>query len=595
MKEFFTNRVSQFENRAYDLQKRSNLYSYLRLFIFLSGSVATFASFSHINEYPFFTIAPFAFLVSFVYLVLLHSRLKENKKNAAAMTQINKMYIKRAEGNWHEFKDEGKEFYSREHPYASDLDLYGFKSLYQFINTGRTFYGRKELRNFFEDPDSRPHTIRSRQDAVRELSQKLDFLQKIECEGIDLNAETDLPARIKTLNKKYSEIVKDHMHFFYYTLPSLILFLLLLKIGFQKIPLFLPLGLILIQISYWIFGYGKITAVLSQIAAVRRDLTAYKKILLLIEKEEFNSEYLKKLKSNLKNSGYASKGIKNLEAIADRINIRMSPLLQFLLNALFLFDYHAVISLKKWNKNYGEDIINWFSVIGSLEALSGYAVLHLIHPDWKFPEIIENGPALFGKNVGHPLIPKSECIRNDLDFNGGVNIVTGSNMSGKTTFLRAIGLNLVLAYGGAPVCAEEFRCSVMTVHTSMRISDDLSSGISTFYAELLRIKKIIEYSKTTNPMIYLIDELFRGTNSADRITGAKSVIHALSQEWTMGFISTHDHELSESREKIPVNNFHFKEEYSDNKILFDYKLRSGSCDSRNAVYLMRMLGIEVSE
>lgn len=176
-------------------------------------------------------------------------------------------------------------------------------------------------------------------------------------------------------------------------------------------------------------------------------------------------------------------------------------------------------------------------------------------------------------------------------------VITGSNMSGKTTLLRTIGINLVLAYAGSPVCAKEFNCSIMDIFTSMRVKDDISTGVSTFYAELIRIKMIIEHVKKQSPMIFLIDEIFRGTNSNDRISGAKNIISNLYKEWIIGLISTHDFELCEmeNEKHINVKNYHFSEYYENNKIIFDYKLKQGRCNTTNAKYLMRLVGVDISD
>jgi DNA mismatch repair ATPase MutS len=199
--------------------------------------------------------------------------------------------------------------------------------------------------------------------------------------------------------------------------------------------------------------------------------------------------------------------------------------------------------------------------------------------------------------MGHPLINHKQRVNNSINIDQSICIITGSNMSGKTTFLRTIGINLVIAYAGGAVCAKKFDTSIMDIYTCMRVSDDLSKGISTFYAELLRVKMIIEASKEKKPMIFLIDEMFSGTNSMDRIAGAKNVLLNLSREWIAGLISTHDFELCalEKDSKGKIKNFHFSERYKNNMIEFDYKLKNGQCTTTNAKYLMKMVGIEIRD
>lgn len=283
--------------------------------------------------------------------------------------------------------------------------------------------------------------------------------------------------------------------------------------------------------------------------------------------------------------------------------MRYSALLMFILNALFLWDFHCVAALGKWKDHHGRHMRTWVETIGAFEALSSLAVIRQIHSDWSFPEIDEPAPAeghsqlpltFIAKDMGHPLIASDKRVTNSITIENSLGVVTGSNMSGKTTLLRTIGINLVLAYAGAPVCAQKLTCSIMNIFTSMRIHDDLNSGVSSFYAELLRIKMIIEYSHTRQPMIFLVDEIFRGTNSLDRIAGAETVLRNLSKDWIIGLISTHDFELCnlENQPGKLIKNYHFTEHYVDNQLCFDYKLRAGRSQTRNARYLMEMVGIE---
>lgn len=225
------------------------------------------------------------------------------------------------------------------------------------------------------------------------------------------------------------------------------------------------------------------------------------------------------------------------------------------------------------------------------------AVIGQMYPEWAFPVFSGKGLKFAAEGLGHPLIPKDVCVRNDFEINNGACVITGSNMSGKTTLLRTVGINLVLAYSGAPVFAHKLECSVMDIFTSMRVHDDLNRGISTFYAELLRIKMIIDYSHKEQPLIYLIDEIFMGTNSLDRIAGARSVLKNLSKSWIIGLISTHDFELCdlEHESSVKIKNYHFTEKYINNEIKFDYKLRPGRSKTTNAKYLMKMVGIELMD
>ena len=268
-----------------------------------------------------------------------------------------------------------------------------------------------------------------------------------------------------------------------------------------------------------------------------------------------------------------------------------------------------MIALEKWKQQSGQAMGDWFDALGEMEALASLAVIRFDHPDWVMPTIYDindseanepeqSKPIFEAAGLGHPLLHKEKRRRNDLTFNHQVKVllITGSNMSGKSTLLRTAGINLVLAYAGAPVCAHSFRASFMSINTCMRVSDNLGENISSFYAELLRIKRIVQEAETGKRVFFLLDEVFKGTNSLDRHTGARVLIKKLSQTNSLGLVSTHDLELCDlAQENKRVANYHFQEYYQEGKIYFDYKLRPGPSTTRNALFLMQLAGIEVDK
>ena len=283
-----------------------------------------------------------------------------------------------------------------------------------------------------------------------------------------------------------------------------------------------------------------------------------------------------------------------LNKLTDQIKVRYNFIANILLNGFLMWNVHCMDALGIWQKQYGNDIRGWLKAMGEMEALLSLAVIGRVKSNYVFPDIIESSlPEFKFENMTHPLISEEKVVGNDAEFREATCIITGSNMSGKTTFLRSIGVNLALAYAGAPVTAKQFSTSYMEVFTSMRIEDRVDEGISTFYAELLRIKEMIEYSQRHLPMLTLIDEIFKGTNSADRILGAAETIKKLGKPWVNVMVTTHDFELCnlEKEEKRKTYNYHFEEYYKDNQIMFDYKLRKERCQTTNAKYLLRMVGI----
>lgn len=270
-------------------------------------------------------------------------------------------------------------------------------------------------------------------------------------------------------------------------------------------------------------------------------------------------------------------------------------ILSLILNSVFLWDYQCIFLLENWKSKYGNRVKDWIEGIGQIESLMSFSVLNNINDHIVFPEIGEDNPKIVAKELGHPLISLKDRVDNDVSLDNEIFIITGSNMSGKTTFLRTIGVNLVLAYNGAGVCAKSMETSLMDILTSMRVTDDLKSGISTFYAEILRIKKIIDQAEKDDNMIFLIDEIFTGTNSVDRILGAKNVIGNLNRENVIGAITTHDLELCELDIKERIQNFYFQDQYDGRSITFDYKLNKGKSTSTNAKNLMNLAGIKIVE
>jgi DNA mismatch repair ATPase MutS len=321
-------------------------------------------------------------------------------------------------------------------------------------------------------------------------------------------------------------------------------------------------------------------------------------ILKLLEKENFESNKLNSIKEILFDGEYSSiLAIKELDKITERINLRHNNALIYLVfNGLFLWDYECVFLLENWKNKYGLEVKKWIEAIGEIEALSSLGVLMQIDDRISFPTIDNSRlRVISAEDLGHPLISNSERVLNNINIDNSILIITGSNMSGKTTFLRTIGINLALAYSGGPVFATKMSCPILEIFTSMRVTDDLKNGISTFYAELLRIKDIINYAKKDKDIIFLIDEIFRGTNSEDRILGAKNVLGNLNKIGIVGAITTHDLELCVLDKYNRIKNYHFSEQYKDNKIHFDYKIKLGKSTSTNAKYLMRSVGIEILE
>ncbi len=327
-----------------------------------------------------------------------------------------------------------------------------------------------------------------------------------------------------------------------------------------------------------------------------KNIKVYENIFKEIDKQDFESSYLKELKEGLNKDGGSLKAIKELKKIGSYIDLRQNFVASIILNAIVLWDFYCIDMFDKWKKSYGKNIRTYLEIVGEIEALISLASITYVRDDYTFAKVNECDdlkPEIDFKNLKHPLIKIEDAVGNGITLKGQTCVITGSNMSGKTTFLRSIGINLVLSYAGGPALASEFKTSVMKVLTSIRVEDNVNKGISTFYAELLRIKDMTEYNKNKMPMICLIDEIFKGTNSADRIICAAEAIKKLSQPWSITLVSTHDFELCnlENDDNINAVNYHFAEYYENGEIKFDYNIQDGRCVTTNAKMLLKMAGI----
>ncbi|MBU3153742.1 hypothetical protein KPL48_13090 [Clostridium estertheticum] len=368
---------------------------------------------------------------------------------------------------------------------------------------------------------------------------------------------------------------------------------------FYLIPYYIPAFLIMIQCIILRINREDRMETLNMAEKYNDDIKTYKNMLRHIEKHKFKSEYIVNLCKNLydKDGKSASKQIGDFSRICEVISDRRNMIYP-ILNSIFMIEYHWIISIEKWKIKYGNNFEGWINTIGELEALCSIAVIKHDNPYWSMPNIVTGPSKIIAKNMGHPLLGENRVCNNlKVEAPYSVMIITGSNMSGKSTFMRTVGINIVLAYAGAPVCADQFCCTIMDFYSCMRISDNLGQSISSFYAEILKIKNIVKAAKEGKQVLFLLDEIFKGINSRDRHTGAMILVKQLSKTGNLGFVSTHDLELAEmeNHRNLKVKNYYFSEYYKKNEIYFDYKLKIGISPTRNEIYLMRLAGIEVEE
>lgn len=598
-RQVYEGRIKGYGRFLQRLQKKEREISNLRLGAFIMEAViAVFSYFRHL--YIPLAASVIIFGVLFVYMILLHEKLIRRIKHVSLLKEINEISLKRVTGAWHSFKDDGADFVEDSHGYTGDLDIFGKGSLFQMINTAQTYEGRIQLQKLLSEIVGEAEDIRERQESIRELSGMLKWRQDFQAEGMNTSRKINNPEDLIVWGKEKNEFYrKPWVIALFRICPTITVLLVTAGFIMHLVPGYLPGVALLLQFALTSYKVKARYRMFSVFENYDQDLRVYYKLLKKLEQKKFQAPGVSKLKEGLKNTQgrEAFRQMDQLSGIVDSMRNRRN-LFYILFNTLTLWDFQNLIALEQWKQESGAHLERWFEALGKMEALTSLAVIGFENPDWALPVIHEGAEAfLKAQALGHPLLIGGR-VSNDVEMGTGskVLLITGSNMSGKSTLLRTTGINLVLAYAGAPVCAASFETVLMDLCTCMRIKDNLEESISSFYAELLRIKRIVSEAETGRKVFYLLDEIFRGTNSQDRHAGARVLINKLSQTASIGLVSTHDLELCDLEQKNPqIANYHFQEYYEGDKIHFDYKLRQGPSTTRNALHLMRLAGIEVEE
>ncbi|MAE86281.1 MAG: hypothetical protein CMB80_26335 [Flammeovirgaceae bacterium] len=590
-----------YATRAEDFAQQSNTHSKQALtFSLLRGaSFIAFIAFLILffnSDQVLWLISGIVSIGLFSALVGKHRFHEDQKLYYQTLVDINNEELKRSALELHDFET-GEEFLIENHPNQHDLDIFGQHSLYQLINRSSTQDGKKLVAKWLSDQPTNEE-IKERQEAIKELSQDIDWLQR-------LQANSRISVRKKKKNEPslnasslldWSSIKTSPGNSFVWTTLVVVLIL-----GIVSTAVFIAIDAIPYQ---YIYGNVFINAVALGLVARKLSneiigadkaqylITSYLEVLKVINSRDYSSKLPDELKQHLMAPHDAEKAIKQLSKISHRISSRANMLYIFI-DVLFLLDFFLLTSIYRWKKNNKEHIEGWLEAIHEFEVLMSLASFADQHEHYTYPQLANSEYLLDGKSIGHPLISKKDRVNNDyfVENKGSVDIITGSNMSGKSTFQRTLGINLILARLGAPVCASFFVFSNTEVFTSMRTKDNLSENTSSFYAELKRITQLLQ-TVDEKPTFFLLDEILKGTNSEDRHLGAIALAEKLSQKEAFGLISTHDLTLGKLEETNDhVRNFSFNSQIDGSKISFDYKLTPGPCKSFNASQLMRNMGI----
>lgn len=570
--------------------KRYNIISFYRLLSIVFFLVAMFYFVK--TGITLLAIMGLIFFTGFIILMRIHTKVSNQKKLNEALVSINQDEIDYLRREKIPFEN-GTEFNDFKHPYAYDLDVFGDSSLFQNLNRTATFAGKSTLAEQLVNllPNDK---IISNQEAVQELSQNLNWRQDFFASAKISNDSKTSYETLMRWRKIASAPISSAMMIVSFVSPS-IFCLVLIAYWITSIPTLFSILIFLFMFHLSVMGrfFKRIKNEINQSENIDKIIRQYSFLVEKIEKENFTSEQLKNLQQELvANNQKSSTHLKRLSVLFSRMDSIGNFVSTLLFNGVFLFHIHTLKALLDWKKQHADNLEKWLSVMGEFEMLSSLANFSYNNPDFVFPELNTNNTIAFS-NLSHPSLNKKGRIGNDISFTQHPFVIlTGSNMSGKSTFLRSLGINMVLAGIGSVVCADKANVHPLPVLVSMRLSDSLSDSESYFYAEIKRLKQIMDELENNRAFV-LLDEILRGTNSDDKRSGTIEVIRKMIVKKAIGVIATHDIEVCQTATDYPdqLANKCFEAEIINNDLYFDYKLRDGICKNKSATFLMEKMGV----
>lgn len=591
---YYKDKIKSLDLKLKRLSQKSLKYSFARLFLLIIGIFIIYLAFSISGTWGI--VAILLVIAIFLTIVKLHSKINKQKEYTANLIKVytNELELK-VKGN---IFGNGSKYIDRNHNYSNDLDVFGKFSLFNLINRTVTHEGETLLAHWLKEPMFNREKILNRHEILKELSKINGFKEKFLSAGFLSKKTKEESENIKIWieNFKYFFIKKKYLKPILYAFSTSLTILLLL--GFYN-PVFWNYSIINIGINYILMSmYLKnVNRLHGFISKQEKLFYKYSLLIKYIANEDFKNIDLLDLQNKIKGKNHIEDQFKAISRLIKKLDYRLNIIVSIFLNLIFFWDIHISYAIEKWMKKNQNSIDVWLNIVGEFDALLSLSILHFNNPEWSWPEIKQGNIFIEAKGIGHPMIEKTLRIDNDYKISGKgkFDIVTGSNMAGKSTFLRAIGLNSILALSGCPVCANLFVISPIKVLTFMRINDSLEDNLSSFHAELERIKSILNFVKNNENCFLLMDEILRGTNSEDRYIGSVALIKQLIKLNASGIIATHDLKLTKLAEELPENvrNFNFSVKTKGEDLFFDYKLDTGVCDSFNASILMKKIGIEM--
>lgn len=575
-----------------------NVYSFMRLGAFLGGIFLVYQSLK-LNRIWATELVFLLAIVGFGYLVKRQSLLEKRKNYFLDLKKVNINEINSMDGQNNIYPD-GSAFINALHPYSSDLDIFGKGSLFALMNRCSTVLGNNKLAGWLSGPTA-IEVIRQRQAALQELTAKPDWKQNFQTVLLFLNKSEDhthkLFQYLRLLPGDHSKILRMYIKW----MPWVFMGAVVLSYYVSWL-LFVLIALLLTNALLSLLYNSRVMKAADLTNKTSTALARFHEAIEAIRNEKWQSSLCLSLADGLKDErkGKFSDQVKYLSVLIRRMDLLMIGFVGPVLLFTVAWGIRQFLAMEDWKDNNKLNLEQAFDILTSFEALISISSLNSNYPDWCVPQITEDpNYTLNAQAIGHPLIPASVRIENNFALNNKlkIDIITGSNMAGKSTFLRTLGINTVLALCGAPVCAKAMSVTPMLVFSYMRITDSLNESTSTFKAELDRLKLLLEILSKEQKVYFLIDEMLRGTNSVDKYRGSKAVIEKLIAQKAVGIVATHDLQIAHLEQRYPdyIRNFYFDIRVEGEEMKFDYKLKSGECKTFNASLLLRQLGIEVAE
>lgn len=592
----YTERLSLTAGQLQQVKKQIFRISMLRLALFIAGIAGLYFFF---NQTTLLIICICLTFLPLFILVKIHNRFFIRKEWLETQAHIIQEELQALSGDYSSFED-GKEYVNPEHPYSFDLDIFGRRSLFQSINRTCTFFGKVRLAEWLQNHLHEKTSIEKRQEMVREISEHTLFREQFRVAGLVHHGQSSDAEKIQA----WSQSPAQYLHAgwvkaFIWGVPVINSLLLITSLAGWTSFSWLGLSFsIFLVLSFGIIK--RATYIQETYGKQLKSLNGYARLIALAKAENWKSAGMQELMERFNLNGQSPvQALQQLSKELDRLDLRNNQFLYVLLEGSTFFQLQEIVRIERWKVRYGQHISEWLETVGELDTLCSLGTFAYNHPQYTYPELTEKPFCFLATQMGHPLMPASQCVKNDATIPSRpfFLIITGANMAGKSTYLRTIGVNYLLACIGAPVCCERLKLHPNQLITSLRTSDSLSDNESYFFAELKRLKRIIDLLNQGQQLFIILDEILKGTNSMDKQKGSFDLIRQFMQLKANGIIATHDLLLGSLIKQFPeeIRNYCFEADIKENELTFSYKLREGVAQNMNACFLMKKMGIILQE